>query len=58
LEIAAALDDALATLEPGHDAGPEQEQALVRLRAEVEFARQALPRIERARRGEETPLPG
>ncbi len=57
LEIAAALDDALATLEPGNDPGPEQEQALARLQAEVQFARAALPRIERARRGEETPLP-
>ena len=57
LEIAAALDDALATLEPGSDTGPEQAQALARLNAEVEFARAALPRIERARRGEETPLP-
>jgi hypothetical protein len=57
LEIAAALDDALATLEPGNDPGPEQEQALARLKAEVEFAQAALPRIERARRGEETPLP-
>ena len=57
LEIAAALDEALATLDPKSVAGPAQVQALERLRGEVEFAEQALPRIERARRGEETPLP-
>ena len=58
LEIAAALDEALATLDPKSAIGPAQEQALERLRGEIKFAEQALPRIERARRGEETPLPG
>ena len=57
LEIAAALDEALATLDPKSAIGPAQEQALERLRGEVKFAEQALPRIEQARRGEATPLP-
>jgi hypothetical protein len=55
LEIAAALDDALEiAAQPSPDAQAAS-GALSRLRAEIAFARQALPAVEAARRGETTP---
>ena len=46
LEIAAALDDALAAAVEQTPQGTSPSQALSRLRAEIEFARKALPEHE------------